>query len=726
MMKGFIATLLPLFATITLHAQITTISGRVTTLKNEPIVGANVFIEGSYDGATTDTLGQFLFKTEEKGNRQLLATFIGCDTFKQAVGLNGSPLSIEAHLKSLQNELAEVVVSAGIFEAASDKKRATVLSSLDIALTASASADIAGAITTLPGTTRNGETGQILVRGGAGYETRTFMDGLLVQNPYNSTVPNLPARNRFSPFLFKGTLFSTGGYSAEYGQAMSSALILNTEDLAPKTTTGISLLSVGASAAHTQRWERTSLSVTGEYSNLSPYFALVPQKVDWVKAPQTIGNEVVFRHKTSETGMLKIYTNASRSSMKMNYPMEENPNQTTPLQLRGDNIYTNISYRDAIGKDWALFVGGAYTYNEDAINSTFNNTKNHQSAQMRFTLARQFAESFKLKFGSEVLKSRYNEVFKNENAEYFNTLLKDNYAAAFVESDVYFSNKIVGRVGGRFEYSSLLNKTNIAPRASLAYVLGKNEQVALAFGQFYQTPQYDLMRRSTQLNYENATHLMLNYQRIRNGYTFRIEGYQKWYDDLVKTDGTSGLPNNNGGGYARGVDVFFRDNKNIKNGDYWLSYSYLDTKRDWRTYPSVATPNFAMKHSFSAVFKQFFPKWNTALSASYAFNSGRPYTDPNLGDGFFNASRTPAYHDLSTAITYLTNIKGHFTIFYLSVQNVLGLNQTFGYQYSASPNAMGRYDARAITPPAKRFGVLAIIMSIGQQYKKSETTTDDF
>ena len=61
--------------------------------------------------------------------------------------------------------------------------------------------------------------------------------------------------------------------------------------------------------------------------------------------------------------------------------------------------------------------------------------------------------------------------------------------------------------------------------------------------------------------------------------------------------------NNLGSGYATGIDIFWRDNKSIKNLDYWASYSYLNTKRDFRNFRESATPNFAPAHSLSLVTK---------------------------------------------------------------------------------------------------------------------------
>ena len=58
-------TLVILLIGSTIYAQ-TTISGRVTDARNEPIQGANVYLEGTYDGATTNEKGSFIFTTENE------------------------------------------------------------------------------------------------------------------------------------------------------------------------------------------------------------------------------------------------------------------------------------------------------------------------------------------------------------------------------------------------------------------------------------------------------------------------------------------------------------------------------------------------------------------------------------------------------------------------------------------------------------------------------------
>ena len=53
------------------------------------------------------------------------------------------------------------------------------------------------------------------------------------------------------------------------------------------------------------------------------------------------------------------------------------------------------------------------------------------------------------------------------------------------------------------------------------------------------------------------------------------------------------------------VFSLYQLNKSIKNTDYWVSYSYLDSERNYRNYPMEAQPNFASTHNLSVVGKYF-------------------------------------------------------------------------------------------------------------------------
>ncbi|MDF1865874.1 MAG: TonB-dependent receptor [Saprospiraceae bacterium] len=719
-----ITLLFTLLFTTTLYSQVT-IKGTITSEENESIIGANLFLKDTYDGGSTDENGNFEFVTYESGEQIFVVTYIGFETLEKIIQIGTETVEINAKIIEEANELNTVTITAGAFEA-SDEKKAVILTSLDIVTTAGASADITGALNTLPGTQTVGEDGRLFVRGGAAYETRTFIDGLYVQNPYGSSVPDVPARGRFSPFLFKGTMFSTGGYSAEYGQALSSALILNSQDLAAETSTGLSLMTIGLAASHTHRWENTSLSASGTYTNLAPYLAIAPQQnIQWDKPFQGTNGQVIFRHKTSETGIFKIHADATRNWFEMQYPDLSDIKNTNQLSLTNDNYYVNTSFKELLSDKWTFFAGAAYTYNKDFIREKFQVQTEEQSLQGRATLTNYINEKITLKFGGEYLKNVFEEGYNSEDGEEFLTDLNENYTSGFAETNIYFSRKFVVRVGGRLEYSDILNQWNVAPRLSLAYKASDYGNVSFAFGQFYQTPEKDQLRYNLDLNFERADHYMVNYQIMKGTKTFRIEGYYKKYKNLVKFDlSTPSFSDNSGDGHAQGIDVFYRDRGGlIKNGDFWISYSFLDTERYWREYPTAATPSFASRHNTSLVYKHWFPKLTSSMGLTYSLASPRPYNDPNTNE--FNAGETPAFQDLSFNWSYLTNILGHFTVVHISANNILGFNNTFGYRFSSVPNDEGDYESFAVKPPAKRFFFIGCFISIGQKYSKDNGVTSN-
>ena len=78
-MKNLLPTLLLLFSSLLGLAQ-NQIAGQVTDKSGNPISGANVYLEGTYDGASTDVDGNFHFETTEKGDQTLVVSILGYET----------------------------------------------------------------------------------------------------------------------------------------------------------------------------------------------------------------------------------------------------------------------------------------------------------------------------------------------------------------------------------------------------------------------------------------------------------------------------------------------------------------------------------------------------------------------------------------------------------------------------------------------------------------------
>ncbi len=188
-----------IFLSASIFAQ-TKISGKITDENNQPLPGANIYLKDTYDGISSEADGTFSFVTDEEGDFILVASFVGYQPHSENITLDKKDKYLEIKLKEESTELGTVVISAGSFEA-SDENKAVILRPLDV-LTTGADADIYSALETLPGTQQIGETDGLFVRGGSASETKTLIDEMTVQNPFYSSVPDIPSRGRFSPMTF--------------------------------------------------------------------------------------------------------------------------------------------------------------------------------------------------------------------------------------------------------------------------------------------------------------------------------------------------------------------------------------------------------------------------------------------------------------------------------------------------------------------------------------------
>lgn len=736
LMKKILFLLTALTAANVLFAQVK-ISGVVKDNKNHPLPGVSITVKDTYDGSTTDSAGAFAFRSTEKGEHLITVSSIGYNPYEQKVLIDKENIVLSISLKEKLDELKAVMVTAGSFSAG-DSKRGTVLSSLDVATTAGSNADITAALKTLPGTQQVGEQEGLFVRGGAGYETKQFIDGSLVNNPYFSSVPDISSRGRFSPFLFKGTVFTTGGYSALYGQALSSALLLESIDLPEKSEidASISPLVVGLGTQQLAKDKKSSYGITYSYVNVGLYFNLVKQTPDFFKMPQFHNGDANFRFKTKKGGMVKYYTTYSFSNLGLRRPDIDSSYLKDAFSLNNINWYNNLSWREMLGNGWKMNLSASYSINKDKLN---------QEVQDQSNTPKQFADNvywmngknFGLKHRQDL--SQAKAVFEKKligisavrfGGEYWYSFDKneihdsvykliDNYEALFAESDIFLTNDLAAKVGVRFEHSSLISKADIAPRVSLAYKTGKGAQVSAAYGIFYQKPENIQLYYAGALGMTKATHYIVNYQKMINERIFRLEGYYKKYDDLIKiipAANYTSVYNNSGSGYAKGIDIFWRDKKSIKNFDYWLSYSYIDTKRDYQNYPQQLQPNFVANHTASVVIKRFYTSIKSGFNFTYSYATGRPYYNlmVNSNNKYFIADqgKTKSYNSLNFSAEWVPSIgkpnAKTFIVLFASMTNLLGANQVYGYNYSYN----GTFK-EAVTPPSKRFYFIGCFLSWG-------------
>lgn len=735
-------SLLILLAGLTATGQIT-VSGKISDAKGRPLAGVSITLKDSYDGATTDSVGYFSFKTTEKGTHIIETSLIGYKPFQQDVQLGSTPVTLNISLKELITELKAVVISAGSF-VASDKNKGAVLNAIDIVTTPSANGDVTSAFKTLPGTQQVGESEGLFVRGGSATESKIYMDGNLVNNFFYSSTPGIATRGRFNPFLFKGTIFSSGGYSALYGQALSSALILESKDLPERTEAdlALSVIGVGGGIQHLAKDKKSSWGVSYNYTDLWLAFKFIKYKQDFYERPVYHQGDANFRIKTKNGGFIKYYGYISANKTGFRNPDIDSVVLKDAFAIENLNTYQNINWRDNLGSGWKINTGISFSTNKDDIlnelqdannqkliitNPSFYAFKNFKLnnrakyAQARLVLEKKLNGLNVIRFGSDYFYSNEKSTYTLYNGTEFSEAVTDNLESLFAEADIFLTNSLAAKIGSRLEHSRIINKWNVAPRVSLAYKFADNSQASFAYGIFYQNPERKYLPSMASLDYSRAAHYILQYQKISNKQTFRIEAFYKKYNDLYKTSfsptGREIATNNNGYGDAKGVELFWRDKKTFKDVDYWISYSYLDTKRDFLNFPTAITPSFAANHTAALVVKKFVLPWKTGFNLSYNFATGRPYYhfayDNAQGKYIISdAGRTINYNSMSFSVNYLpgigkTNPKV-FTVWVLGINNVLGQNQVFSYNYNNDGSRKV-----ALTAPSKRFIFLGCFLSFG-------------
>ena len=749
-MKQFLLHTFFFLFTLQAHAQ-TKIVGNVTDTKGETLIGVNISLVGTYDGATSKANGDYSFTAYASDSATIKATYTGYTAQEKRIKLTGNELTVNFILKEKISDLKAVVISAGSFEA-SDEKKGTVLKALDIVTTAGSNGDNYSALKTLPGTQQTNEREGLFVRGGTGAETQTFIDGTWVKNAFSASIPDLGARGRFNPFIFKGTVFSAGGYSALYGQALSSAVILETIDLPERSSANLNLstVGIGANVQTLSNNKKSSYGIGYNYTNLSPYFALVKQNVKYKTAPTVHQIDLNYRIKTSKTGILKWYGYLNTTHINIQRPNVDSRDYENPSKeyndeygVKNKNAYGNVSYKEYFNHGWKLNAGLSASYNQDDIELKILNSENNIVVDSNFStrtwlkiankntlitskvvIEKSLNNLNAIRFGAEYLYTTDANKVDLASAPtipvtFNNAQINDHYTALFAEGDIYITNELAGKIGVRGEYSYLLNTCNVAPRFSAAYKLSKAGQLSVAYGMFYQKPDYTYLMQNQQLHFMKANHYILNYQFQPKDRLLRLEAYYKNYMSLIKKNT---IPTSNGNGYAKGVELFYRDKKSIKGIDFWISYSYIDSKRNFLNYIRAVQPDFVANHVGSLVFKKFWTKRMFGINGTYTFSSGRPYinyntsnpNNPNADASTFMTDRTMVYHNIGLSANYLKTIGKAFTVFVVSVNNPFGFKQLYGYNFASKDlNGDGQLYSKPITPAAKQFVFIGMFMSWG-------------
>ena len=673
-MKHLLTTLIAALLLTTGALAQTSIRGKVSD-EHGPLVGVNVFVVGTLDGGITDTLGRFSFKMGKSGEQTVRAILMGYEDFNVTADLSTLG-ELDIRLREKAASIDEVVVTASTFSMGKSYQFKK-LDALDVVMSGNSCGDLVAALQVLPGTQKVGEDGKLYVRGGESEECQTFVNGMHVLVPYSTNVEGQNQRGRFSPFLFKGMSFSLGGYSGEYGQALSSVLPMETTDVASGDKLGVSASLVDWNVGGTKAFDHSSLSFNLDYIDMGLYNAVLPDRCTWTRPYHKLGGEGQYKLEISSNTVLKTY--AGYDLTRVGQQLDDRS-----LAMTEHNAYGNVTLNSRFGDGYTFFTGAAYSAMvsdvDDALvaGDHYHNFRNevHLKAELRKTLSGVLKLSAGVEDYIRGSEKRYGETGYD---------LSYNLLAAHFDAQIRLTRGLFLNLSSREEYLSRSREWVVMPRATLSYVPNDSFQASLMAGRYSQTAEDDFLAAGKGLRQSLADHAILSLQYNTYKTMVRLEPYYKRYSRLPLL--RDGVYTAEGYGYSRGFDLFVEDASLLEGLTLTGSYSFNDSERLYRDYAAARTPEYASRHNFRLTAKYAIGKFIFGLADSYA--SGRVYA----------AGTTPYYNSLDANITWLAHPK---VIVYASMNNVLGRTNVYRIQP----------DGTQVSATRDRFFYLGIFISL--------------
>jgi len=254
------------------------IYGYVIDTDNRGIEIANVYLENTTIGTTSNQNGYYEINTEIKDSATIIFSLLGYQTIKHTIYPRQRVLQISVELPSLSKSIKEIDVVA-------QRRQNSTIDYIDPSrykLMPNSAGGIESLLITFAGVSQNNElSSQYNVRGGSFDENIVYVNGIEVYRPLLIRAGQQEGLSFINPDMVKSVGFSAGGFDAMYGDKMSSVLdIQYKKPLENESSATVSLLGASAYLAtagkkftqlhgiryKTSKYLLGTLDTKGEYS----------------------------------------------------------------------------------------------------------------------------------------------------------------------------------------------------------------------------------------------------------------------------------------------------------------------------------------------------------------------------------------------------------------------------------------------------------------------------
>lgn len=547
LLKKYTFAAILLCLAITSQARRVYIHGRVTDESGQPVELATVNEELTLHSAMTNLKGEYSFTVNTRTDTlNLVFRMIGHETRKRTLISPPDTVQLDIMLPSSNYTLENVDVTAT--RRRSDGMQDISASGLRFTADANGGS-VESIIATQAGvSTHNELSSQYNVRGGNFDENSVYVNGTEILRPLLVRAGQQEGLSFINPDMVESISFSTGGFSVEYGDKMSSVLDINyRRPHGFESTLMASLLGASAyvgagndrfSFSGSVRYKTTryllgTLDTKGEYDpsflDYQTYMCWTPNK-KWEIG--LIGNAAVNRYNFTPTDRTTTFGTAENPhTFKVYYEGWESDRFNTlfgalDIKRKEDkSVYRfNLSafsshesesfdilsqyWLDESGADNSLAVGSFMQHARNRLKSTVYTAslKGTHKTDMAGTIG------WGLEYRHEEVQDRMREWEMRDSAGY--TLpytqtgpmemiyslksdhgVSNNKAAAFIQ-DTYRLNTGVGlftlNAGLRASWWSWNREVTLSPRLTVGFIPAFNEDFLfrLSTGVYYQTPFY--------------------------------------------------------------------------------------------------------------------------------------------------------------------------------------------------------------------------------------------
>ena len=250
----YILTLVLIFSSFIVNAKVT-IHGKILNNENQPLEFVSIRIDGTTIGTMSGLEGDYTLSTAAQDTIKVVYNCVGFkEVSKQFINAQGD---ITVNIRMVEN--SQVLKEVNITEY---RKQTGGMQKID-ANTFKLSPDVSGGsveamLTTMAGVNSSNEmSSQYSVRGGTYDENSVYINGIEIYRPQLISSGQQEGLSVINPDLVSEINFSTGGFSAEYGDKMSSALDITYKE--PQSMEGaLSMSLMGGSVAFGQNYKNFS------------------------------------------------------------------------------------------------------------------------------------------------------------------------------------------------------------------------------------------------------------------------------------------------------------------------------------------------------------------------------------------------------------------------------------------------------------------------------------